>query len=179
MNKKQFALFVKSTVEQLKYMHECEKDARFSRKTSPTQFEKLVVEATRKIINKNNYKCAIDYTEDGHAFPDIVFSFKDVKFGIEVKSSTSANFPDNCWTILGNSILGSTRIDVEEVHIIYIKINKNGCFIDHAKYEDAVSDIVVTHSPRYKINLAQDPKDSFFAKSGISYKQIKESDDPK
>lgn len=178
MDKKQFALFVKSAVEHLTHMYENEHDARFSRKTSPTEFEKLVVEASEKIIRKNGYTCTIDYTEGGHAFPDVVYNFDDAKFGIEVKSSTNANSPDNSWTILGNSILGSTRIDVDDVHIIYIKINKNGCFINHARYEDAVYDVVVTHSPRYKINLAQAPNDSFFARSGISYEQMKESDDP-
>lgn len=95
-----------------------------------------------------------------------------------MKSSTNANSADHSWTILGNSILGSTRIDVEDTYIIFIKINKNGCFIQSARYEDAVSDVVVTHSPRYKINLAQDPKESFFARSGISYDEIKNSKDP-
>ncbi len=173
-----FTSFIELVVKQLIYMNEVNNDVRFSRSTSPAGFEKLVVEASRKVINDKGYDCIIDYTEGGHAFPDIVYNFRDAKYGVEVKSSTSANLPDNSWTTLGNSILGSTRIDVEDVHIIYIKVNKNGCFVNHARYEDSVSDVVVTHSPRYKINLAQNPEESFFARSGISYKQIKYSDDP-
>jgi len=178
LNKEDFNIFVKTVVQQLLDMYENKNDARFSKKTSPTEFEKLVVEASKMVIEKNGYACSIDYVEGGHAFPDIVYNFGDSKYGIEVKSSTNANSPDNSWTVLGNSILGSTRIDVDDTHIVYIKVNKNGCFINHARYEDSVSDVVVTHSPRYKINLAQSPEESFFARSGISYKKIKESDDP-
>lgn len=151
----------------------------FSRSNTPTDFEKFVVEASKQVIEVNKYDCLIDYTEGGHSFPDIVFSFSDgKKYGIEVKSSTNANSSDNSWGILGNSILGSTRIDVNELYIMFIKINKNGCFIKSARYEDSVSDVVVTHSPRYKLDLAQNPTDSFFHKSGISYNEMKSSSDP-
>lgn len=173
-----FNSFVELIVNQLKYMNEIEKNSRFSRTTSPTEFEKLVIEASEKVIKAKGYECTIDYTEGSHAFPDVVYNFGDTKYGVEVKSSTSANLPNNTWTILGNSILGSTRIDVEDLYIIYVKVNKNGCFVNYARYEDSISDVVVTHSPRYKINLAQNPEDSFFARSGISYMQLNDSDDP-
>ena len=61
---------------------------------------------------------------------------------------------------------------------MFIKVNKNGCFIKSARYEDSVSDVVVTHSPRYKLDLAQDPESSFFHKSGIKYNEIKSSSNP-
>ena len=151
----------------------------FSRSNSPTDFEKFVFDASKMVIEKNDYECTIDYTEGGHSFPDLVFSFSNgEKYGIEVKSSTNANSPDNSWSILGNSILGSTRIDVNDLYIMFIKVNKNGCFIKSARYEDSVSDVVVTHSPRYKLDLAQDPESSFFHKSGIKYNEIKSSSNP-
>ena len=151
----------------------------FSCSNSPTDFEKFVVEASKQVIESNQLDCLIDYTEGGHSFPDIVYSFGNgKKYGIEVKSSTNANSPDNSWGILGNSILGSTRVDVDDLYIVFIKINKNGCFIKSARYENSVSDVVVTHSPRYKLDLAQNPTDSFFHKSGISYNEMKSSSDP-
>lgn len=178
MNKTTFLDFVVKVEEKLRVMS-IEKKERFTRMTTPTEFEKLVVEASEYVINADNYNCEIEYTEGGHSFPDIVYTFdKNEKFGIEVKSSTNANSPDNSWTILGNSILGSTKVEVIDMYIMFIKVNKKGCFVKSARYEDSVSDIVVTHSPRYKINLSQEPKDSFFARSGISYDSVKDSNDP-
>lgn len=174
-----FSLFVEQVVEQLSYMHKSLKDPRFSRNTSPSDFELLVYEASQEVILQNKLNCCINYTEGGYAFPDLVYTFDDgSNFGIEVKSSISLNSSNDSWVTLGNSILGSTRIDVEDMHLIFIKINKNGCFINYARYEDAISDIVVTHSPRFKINLSQKPNESFFAKSGISYGQLTDSNDP-
>lgn len=176
---KDFSLFVKQVVEQLSYMCHELKDIRFSHDTSPIEFELLVHEASEKVIFQNEFNCCISYTKGGYAFPDLVYTFDNgSNFGIEVKSSTSLNSGNESWITLGNSILGSTRIDVEDMHIIFIKINKNGCFINHARYEDAISDIVVTHSPRFKINLSQEPTQSFFAKSGISYEELTDSNDP-
>lgn len=178
MDNKNFNTYVELVINELRKIIENVNDTRISSKMTPTEFEKLVVKVSNLVIEKFGYSFIIDYTEGGHAFPDIIYSHKSNKYGIEVKSSTSSNTSDSSWTILGNSILGSTRIDVEETYIIFFKVNKNGRFINYARYEDAVSDIVVTHSPRYKLNLSQKPQDSFFAKSGISYEQINESKDP-
>ncbi len=178
MDNNTFLDFVQKIEERLKTMSEQQND-RFTRKTSPTEFERLVIEASKAVIDEEQYDCVIDYTEGGHIFPDIIYTFdNEVKFGIEVKSSTNENVPSDSWSILGNSILGSTRVDVEDLYIVFIKVNKKGCFVKSARYEDSVSDVVVTHSPRYKINLGQNPEESFFSKSGISYSSIKSSKDP-
>lgn len=178
MYRKSFGQYVELIVGELRKIMADANDFRISNKATPTEFEKLVVNVSDLVNKKYGYVFSIEYVEGGHAFPDIIYNSKDMKYGIEVKSSTSANSADNSWIILGNSILGSTRIDVEEVYVIFIKVNKNGRFVNYSRYEDAVSDIVVTHSPRYKLNLSQKPEDSFFEKSGISYKQINESKDP-
>lgn len=175
----EFSLFVRKIAEQLSFMCDELKDSRFSCTTSPSGFEMLVYEASEKVILKNKLNCCIKYSKGAYAFPDIVYEFDDgSSFGIEVKSSINLNASDHAWSTLGNSILGSTRIDVEDIHIIFIKVNKNGCFINHARYEDAVADIVVTHSPRFKLNLSQEASQSFFAKSGIKYKDLTDSNDP-
>lgn len=172
-------LFVNKVEEQLNTMYNLEGDSRFSRKTSPTEFEKLVVDASKIVIDRQKIKCTIDYTEGGHAFPDIVYQFNDsVSYGIEVKSSTQAKASKKSWTTLGNSILGSTRVDVKDLFIIFIKVGDNGCFIKSARYEDVVSDVAVTHSPRYKLDLNQAPDESFFSKSGIAYSDMVASEDP-
>ena len=152
---------------------------RFTSKLSPTESEKIVVEASETIIKNQGIKCQIDYTEGGHGFPDIVYTLNSTeRYGIEVKSSTSSNSSENNWTILGNSILGSTRVDVLDIQIMFIKINKKGTFVKNGRYSDSVADVVVTHSPRYKINLDQEPTESFFFRSGISYEDMKNSENP-
>ncbi|MGX7076884.1 hypothetical protein [Globicatella sanguinis] len=179
MNSDDFKQFVDSITNQLNIMRKEKNDSRFSRKTTPTEFEKLVVDASYLVIKNQNINCAIDYTEGGHAFPDIVYHFDDnISYGIEVKSSTQSKASETSWTILGNSILGSTRIDVDDLFIIYIKVGDNGCFIKSARYEDSVSDVAVTHSPRFKLDLNQSASASFFARSGISYNELKDSINP-
>ena len=179
MDRLGFSSFVSSITHQLEKMHIIENDSRFSRKTTPTDFEKLVVEASKIVMQTEKIECKIDYTEGGHAFPDIVFTFGDEKsYGIEVKSSTQANASETSWIILGNSILGTTRVDVDDLYIVFIKVGDNGCFIKSARYEDSVSDVAVTHSPRYKLDLNQSADQSFFSKSGISYDEMKKSENP-
>lgn len=179
MDRLAFCSFVNSITNQLEKMHIIERDPRFSRKTTPTDFEKLVVEASKIVMNTEKIDCEIGYTEGGHAFPDIVYTFDNkISYGIEVKSSTQANASENSWSILGNSILGSTKVDVDDLHIVFIKVGNNGCFIKSARYEDSISDVAVTHSPRYKLDLNQSADQSFFSKSGISYDEMKNSENP-
>lgn len=134
-----------------------------SPKTTPTDFEKIVTFAITDIISKESISATVEYTEGGHSFPDIVIKFYNGQtLGVEVKSSVQPNSKSNNWQILGNSILGSTRIPVTDLYIYFIKINKNGFFTKYNRYENSVIDIAVTHSPRYKIDLSISPEESFF-----------------
>lgn len=119
----------------------------------------------------------IIYKENSHQFPDIIVKFdQGYSLGIEVKSSSTQK---SGWSINGNSIVGSTSVDVDETYIIFIKFNSvSGFDVRYALYQDSISDVVVTHSPRYKIDLEMAPENSFFHKSGISYENIKNADEP-
>lgn len=118
----------------------------------------------------------VDYSEGSHRFPDIIILLNGKKYGIEVKSSSSKN---KSWKINGNSILGSTKDkDVFEIYIIYGKTSINNLEFKARRYEDCVENIVVTHSPRYLINMDLVKGSSFFDKSGISYKEISSSAHP-
>ena len=148
-------------------------------KTSPTDVEVLVKDAIIQVCKTLKIECQVEYVEGGHSFPDIVCRFsKTSALGIEVKSSIQPKSNNNSCYILGNSILGSTRVDVDDTYIVFVKLNKNGTFIKCKRYEDAVADIVVTHSPRYKIDLIQNSCDSFFNRSGISYNELKGAENP-
>ncbi len=97
-----------------------------------------------------------------HSFPDIRIG----RFGIEAKFTVG-----DSWITTGNSITESTK--KEDFEIIYIFFCKQGKKekpnIMFRPYEECLSDIVVTHSPRYKINMALQDKDSIFKKMGTNY----------
>lgn len=75
---------------------------------SGEDFEVCVVEAVHTSLDDLGLTATVHYTPGGHAFPDIVIEFSGgEKYGIEVKSSTSAT--SKAWKINGNSVLGSTK----------------------------------------------------------------------
>lgn len=147
------------------------------KKRLSTQSEQAVYQAIQQL--NSEMAITVDeviYDEDSHQFPDIVIKFSDgYSLGIEVKSSSSNN---NSWVINGNSVLGSTSVAVDDIYIVFIKLNDRGFDLRFARYEDAIADVVVTHSPRYKIDLNIDRSQNFFSKSGINYATIRESDNP-
>lgn len=154
----------------------------FEKKGLAVKSEFAVYNAIQELVNENSLNCEdIIYLQDGHQFPDIVIKFPNgYSLGIEVKSSSSSG---KGWSINGNSVLGSTSIEVTDIYIIFIKFNDSiGFDLKYATYEDSVVDVVVTHSPRYKIdldvNLEEDPSKNFFNRSEISYEDLKKSDNP-
>lgn len=88
----------------------------------------------------------VHYTPGGHTFPDNVIEFFDgEKYGIEVKSSTSAT--SKPWKINGNSVLGSTKENVIDTYIVFGKTVMGNQAFRFKRYEDAVANVAVTHSP--------------------------------
>lgn len=106
----------------------------------------------------------------GQKFPDLVI-FE--RFGIEVKSTTQ-----NHWITTGNSVLESTR--VEGVDEIWIFFGKLGDVIEFKvrKYEDCLSEVVVTHSPRYLINMNLSEGESIFHKMKSDYDSVRLANPP-
>ncbi|MFA5340040.1 MAG: hypothetical protein WC317_07850 [Candidatus Omnitrophota bacterium] len=97
-----------------------------------------------------------------HSFPDIYIW----PFGIEAKFTAG-----DAWVTTGNSITEATKIkDLRQVYIFFGKKGKkNKSDIMFRLYEDCLSDIVVTHSPRYKINMELPKGDNIFGKMGTTY----------
>lgn len=105
----------------------------------------------------------------GHTFPDII---AERYYGIEVKSTTQ-----NHWTTTGSSILESTRnAHVENIYMLFAKL---GGFPEFRckPYQDCLSDIAVTHFPRYLINMELPPSETIFSKMGITYDELRNSPD--
>lgn len=145
---------------------------------SGDDFELCVVRAVNTVISKLKVNALVNHIPGSHVFPDIIIDFgKDGRYGIEVKSS-SAN-KSKGWRINGNSIMGSTRDDsVIETYIVFGKTAKGNIDFKARRYTECVSNIVVTHSPRYLIDMELNSGDTFFDKSGIQYKDLVTSDNP-
>lgn len=145
---------------------------------SGDDFELCVVKATKQTLSDSNLKAIVHHTPGSHAFPDIVIEFsQNVKYGIEVKSSTASK--SKGWKINGNSVMGSTRDDsVIDTYIVFGKTSKNILEFRARRYEECVANVVVTHSPRYLIDMDLQTGETFFEKSGIEYKQMTTSDNP-
>ena len=144
---------------------------------SGEDFEPCVKNAVDYALQVLNINAEVDYTPGGHGFPDIVIVCDDGnKFGIEVKSSSSSG---KSWKINGNSILGSTRVPgICKNMIVFGKVRGVDSLFRAKEYEKCISNVVVTHSPRYLIDLDIDDGNSFFDKANLSYDDISKSDQP-
>lgn len=175
MKTEEFKLLVDAILEELQRVANSHPEEIRSCKDG-TAFEKVVYNAAEKI--KDNWKPAfcITYDAGSHRFPDLIFDFgAKGKFGIEVKS-TSSPFVKH-WKINGNSILGSTKdTEVIDTYIIFGKTQQ--LEFKAGKYSDCISDIAVTHSPRYMIDMDLSKEDTFFKKSRIDYEKLINSNDP-
>lgn len=144
---------------------------------SGEDFEPQVRDAVDAALTTLGITDHVDYTPGGHGFPDIVIVGEDGnKYGIEVKSSTGTG---NSWKINGNSVLGSTRVPgVTKNVIVFGKVRGKSSIFRAKEYEKCIANVVVTHSPRYLIDLDIEDGDSFFDKSNLTYRDISEAEQP-
>ncbi|MEZ4778620.1 MAG: hypothetical protein R2786_04485 [Flavobacteriaceae bacterium] len=106
----------------------------------------------------------------GQKFPDIVAKRF---YGIEVKTTTQ-----NHWKTTGNSVLESTRVeDIERVFMLFGKLGKPIEF-KCRPYEECLSEVVVTHSPRYLIDMNLEKGETIFDKINISYDTLRNKQNP-
>lgn len=106
----------------------------------------------------------------GQKFPDIV---ANKFYGIEVKTTTQ-----NHWKTTGNSVLESTRVaDVERIFMLFGKLGKPIEFKCRA-YEECLSEVVVTHSPRYLIDMNLEEGKTIFDKINTTYDTLRQKKNP-
>lgn len=106
----------------------------------------------------------------GQKFPDIVAK---KCYGIEVKTTTQ-----NHWKTTGNSVLESTRVDdVERIFMLFGKLGKPIEFRCRA-YEECLSEVVVTHSPRYLIDMNLEEGKTIFDKINTPYDTLRQKKNP-
>lgn len=112
----------------------------------------------------------------GHHFPDITVYLGDGvrihKYGIELKSTQSSS-----WAINGGSFFESlTDPDYQEIFVFFGKIRKgkeDHYTVKYKPYWESLSNIVVTHSPRYLIDM---DKSSVIFHSFSEYQNVRNLD---
>ena len=106
----------------------------------------------------------------GQKFPDIVAK---KYYGIEVKTTTQ-----NHWKTTGNSVLESTRVnDVERIFMLFAKLASPIEFRCRP-YEEVLSEVVVTHSPRYLIDMNLEQGKTIFDKIKMPYDTLRKKENP-
>lgn len=108
----------------------------------------------------------------GQKFPDIVVAGR---YGVEVKSTESDK-----WQSIGSSINESTRVyGVEEVYMLFGKLGGRVEFCAK-RYQDCLDEIVVTHYPRYRIDMKiqENGGKTIFEKMGVDYDVLRHQDEP-
>ena len=106
----------------------------------------------------------------GQRFPDIVVGGY---YGVEVKTTKSDQ-----WKSTGSSVAEGTRIEgVERVYLLFGKMGRPADF-RFKPYEDCLAEVVVTHSPRYAIDMDLPPGGTIFDKLGVPYDELRRQENP-
>ena len=131
---------------------------------SPSELEKETCKILKDIapsipFNKDEIRLV-----SGHSFPDIMAG---KYYGIEVKSTK-----EDKWTSVGSSIVESTRDQyVEDIYMMFGKLGGDVPEFKFRPYQDCLSNIAVTHSPRYMIDMEikEKSEETIFEKIHMSY----------
>ncbi|MBR4170013.1 MAG: hypothetical protein IKR48_00015 [Kiritimatiellae bacterium] len=107
----------------------------------------------------------------GQRFPDITAA---KLYGVEVKSTKKDQ-----WTSTGSSILETTRLpNIERIFMTFGKLGGRPILFLSRPYEECLSDIAVTHMPRYKIDMRLLQGDTIFDRMKIPYERLRNMDNP-
>ena len=153
-----FVSLLDATRESLLKIVSCDKNYQ------PLEFEENVYKVMCVEAEGTRFEGTIERTSKFN-FPDIL---ANKYFGVEVKMTK-----EDKWVSTGNSIFETTR--VENVEKIFILFGKFGGKRDvrYKAYQDCLSSIKVTHSPRYIINMELTDDDSIFKKMEIDYETFR------
>lgn len=131
---------------------------------TPDAFETEVCNHMRTAATDTPFADAIKQTT-AMAFPDIVARRL---FGVEVKMTKKDD-----WRSTGNSVREFSRVDgIERIYMLFGKFG--GTFdVRTRPYQDCLSEVAVTHSPRYLIDMTLRRGQTIFDKIGIAYDELR------
>lgn len=127
-------------------------------------FEREVCGQMNEAAHGTPFAHSIRQTSD-NAFPDIVARRY---FGVEVKMTKKDD-----WRSTGNSVREFSRVDgIERIYMLFGKFG--GTFdVRTRPYQKCLSEVAVTHSPRYLIDMKLADGHSIFDKMGTSYDALR------
>lgn len=134
------------------------------KKCSCFELENVALDALREVSSSTPFRKEEINLISGAKFPDIV---AEHYYGVEVKSTK-----EDSWKSTGSSIVESTRIEnIEKIYMLFGKLG--GAYAEFLcrPYQDCLSNIAVTHSPRYLIDmeLSKTNTPTIFAKMKTDY----------
>lgn len=133
---------------------------------STTELEECSVEKIKLACENTPFDADEVKLISGQRFPDII---ADKYYGIEVKMTKK-----NHWTSIGSSIVESTRDKyVENIYVLFAKMGGEFPEFLCRPYQDVMYDIVVSHSPRYLIDMKLDNGHTIFDKMNVSYDEFR------
>lgn len=166
-HRKEFDLLLKNTVSELNSLGKS--SSKKIALLTGTKLEERVASVMQEFAVKTPFENTIECV-GGQRFPDIVAKRF---YGVEVKTSTQDH-----WKTTGNSVLESTRIkDVERIFMLFGKLADPIQFKCRA-YEECLSEVVVTHSPRYLIDMDLPKGSTIFDKLKIPYDKLRREENP-
>lgn len=127
-------------------------------------FEELVFESVVSAAEGTSFAGEVEHT-GAQSFPDIVVANI---YGVEVKATKADH-----WTSIGNSVSESTRVlDLEKVYLFFGKLGGSP-ELKVRVYEESLKGILVTHNPRYSIDMNLPSGQSIFDKMGVPYEELR------
>ena len=132
------------------------------------QFQQLVTDTAIQLNSQQNYGLQVRPTA-AQAFPDLVVN----RTGVEIKATVQDH-----WITTGNSISESRRDkEIDELVFFFGKLGGKPQ-IAIRPYDDCLSTVVVTHNPRYMVDMRLSPGDSIFSKMGVTYDEFRLQENP-
>lgn len=129
---------------------------------SSSQVEQLSFDTMVKIAPSVDFDPERIDLVSGQRFPDIVLH--ETKYGVEIKSTLK-----DSWKSTGSSIVESTRdIDTDRIFLLFGKLGGAPEF-RCKPYQMCLSNIAVTHSPRYLIDMELSSNENIFSKMATEY----------
>lgn len=141
-------------------------------KQNGEKLEYVVLDKMRSIASEFDISPEKIRKSDKQHFPDILLD--DTTYGVEVKS-----VKDKTWTSTGSSIVETLReSEIEKVFLMFGRLSAPDIDFRCKPYEECLSEIAVTHSPRYLIDMNMSATEkTIFEKMGTSYEQFRKMGD--
>ena len=157
-----FALFMNDATQYLNDQYAKKHDNKwFQKNADGTKLEAPLCEKFNEVAKGTVFENSI-HVVSGHRFPDLQ---AHKIYGIEIKSRN-----EDTWKTNGGSVQETLRVEeVERIFVTFGNFGKNPVVFKSRPYEDVISNISVTHSPRYDIDMLLAENNTIFDKMGIGY----------